>query len=369
MVTDTAMVRKNDEIYAFGPVVMELDVFSQLFDKITWIGFHRPDCIGDNTMMPVPSHVSCILLKRSGGNSFKDKLEVFRQSPKMLRIILSQVRRHDVIHSRAPSSPAFLSFLISLCYRKKIWWHKYAGNWAQNHPPFFYGLQRSVLSRLPWGKVTINGRWPGQPSHCLSFENPCLTESDRKEGRKVMSKKSYKLPLKVCFVGRVEEEKGIGRLIQALAEDTTSNTIGSVRIIGTGKDEKRYRQLVKELVLPVHFLGALPRKEVFKVYKECHLIILPTTASEGFPKVLAEASNFGCIPMTSTVASIPQYIRDGREGFLWNYTSESFNEWFKNANIKLEKADLKRMAETSYKFAGLFTFQHYLQRIQNDILN
>ena len=48
------------------------------------------------------------------------------------------------------------------------------------------------------------------------------------EGRKVISKKSYTLPLKVCFVGRVEEEKGIGRLIQALAEAKVKNTICKV---------------------------------------------------------------------------------------------------------------------------------------------
>ena len=121
--------------------------------------------------------------------------------------------------------------------------------------------------------------------------------------------------------------------------------------------------------MPVHFLGALPRKEVFKAYKECHLIILPTTASEGFPKVLAEAANFGCIPMTSTVASIPQYIRDGKEGFLWNYESESFEEWFKNTAYDIEETDLRTMAENSYNFASLFTFDHYLHRIQNEILN
>ena len=43
---------------------------------------------------------------------------------------------------------------------------------------------------------------------------------------------------------------------------------------------------------------------------------MPTTASEGFPKVIAEAMNFGCLPIVSNISSIGQYVKDGENGFL-----------------------------------------------------
>ena len=47
--------------------------------------------------------------------------------------------------------------------------------------------------------------------------------------------------------------------------------------------------------------------------------VLPSY-SEGFPKVIAEAMNFGCIPIVSDISCIRQYIINGKNGFLINQT-------------------------------------------------
>ena len=41
---------------------------------------------------------------------------------------------------------------------------------------------------------------------------------------------------------------------------------------------------------------------------------MPTTASEGFPKVIAEAINFGCIPVVSNISAIGHYVKDNVNG-------------------------------------------------------
>lgn len=104
--------------------------------------------------------------------------------------------------------------VVNFIYQKKGW-YKYAGNWNQKKPPLGYALQRTFLknqSRV----VTINGRWPNQPTHCLTFENPCLTNADRAIGMEVIKNKSYLLPYSFCFVGRLEDEKGYSELLTFL---------------------------------------------------------------------------------------------------------------------------------------------------------
>ena len=52
-----------------------------------------------------------------------------------------------------------------------------------------------------------------------------------------------------------------------------------------------------------------------KIYAKSHLIILPTK-SEGFPKVIAEASAFGCIPIVTNIEPINQIVINRKNGIL-----------------------------------------------------
>lgn len=358
------MVRKNGRVWAFGPVVREMDVFLGLFKKVVWIGFERTDQLDNPVMEEVPVEVECIMLPPSGGKGLRKKMGVVLKTPRMFKVILENVFSHGVIHTRAPSSPAFLAALLSMVIPRKVWWHKYAGNWAQESPPFFYGLQRWWLSKARWSKVTINGRWSGQPGHCLSFENPCLTEGDRREGATALAAKHFKPPWRLCFVGRLETAKGVGRILDALAAFPRPEQIEVVHLVGDGPERKAFEKKALALPVEVQFHGFLPREQVFALYRKCHFFLLPSD-SEGFPKVVAEAANFGCIPVVSAVSSIPHYIRDGENGFLWE-TNESFSLFFRS--ILMGEWPWVKIALRAREFSGLFTFERYRARIQSEIL-
>ncbi len=366
MVTDTAMVRREGKVYAFGPVVRELEVFHTLFGAIEWIGFDRPDLLNDPVMLPVPDYVQCILLKRSGGDSFLKKIGVLLQSPVMTWEILKRLRGKRVIHTRAPSSPAFIGAILSFFFSKKIWWHKYAGNWGEVKPPFFYGLQRWWLSKAVWSKVTINGRWPGQPAHCLSFENPCVDEDERQEGIKALNKKCYEGALKVCFVGHLSEAKGADMLLEALIQYKGAR-IESLHLIGDGPLRQQWQQKMEFLPFEVHLHGYLARVQVGQIMAQCHLIILPSK-SEGFPKVIAEGANYGCIPVVSDISSIGQYIRHGENGFLLSPDRLEQGKLAEDLEHILKMRNLKPIALAAHSMAAAFTFEHYLDKIKQEIL-
>lgn len=370
MVTDTAMVRKAGRVYAFGPVVRELEVFAGIFGEIVWIGFDRPDMEDDPILMPVPDVVRCILLPRSGGDTAAAKLGVLRRTPHMLRHIVREVLRADVIHTRAPSSPAFLAILLSFFFKKsKIWWHKYAGNWGQERPPRFFGIQRAWLLKARHSKVTINGRWPGQPAHCLSFENPCLSKAERAQSEVLIRAKSYEGPLNLCFVGRVDAAKGIPALIEALdrLSDAGRRRMARLHIVGEGPLREALALAARAWPFETTLHGALSPEGVRRVMAQCHVQVLPSQA-EGFPKVIAEGANYGCVPLVSDVSAISQYIFHGQNGFLIQPGRLQAGGLHEDLEAVLQRGDLFEIALEASKMAGAFTFARYGERIRREIL-
>jgi glycosyltransferase involved in cell wall biosynthesis len=51
------------------------------------------------------------------------------------------------------------------------------------------------------------------------------------------------------------------------------------------------------------------------MYARAHVLVL-TSESEGFPKVIAEAMAFGCIPIATAVGAIPEMLNHGECAFL-----------------------------------------------------
>ena len=64
----------------------------------------------------------------------------------------------------------------------------------------------------------------------------------------------------------------------------------------------------------IEFLGEVNKSSLNKIYEKCHILVLPSK-SEGFPKVIAEAGAFGCVPVVSKVGSINHYI-NSNNGYL-----------------------------------------------------
>jgi glycosyltransferase involved in cell wall biosynthesis len=215
--------------------------------------------------------------------------------------------------------------------------------------------------------VTINGRWPNQKKHIYSFENPCFSEMELVKSKKSILKKSYDKKVKICFVGVMEDWKGADVLVEALALNEQKKQIDMVYFIGDG-DEKKNIQTVASSIndLKIKFKEFLSREDLNAIYNACHILILPSK-SEGFPKVVAEALSYGCVPVVSNVGSIDQYINENNGIILVERTP-------KYINMAIEKllscrTSLKKMAKNGLKTSELFTYEKYNKRIENIVLN
>lgn len=357
--------RPDGSIVGWGPTVSEINHLAADFEEIYHIAFLHPDTPPPSSLAYTKKNIHFVPLKPVGGKGIGDKLTIVTNTPSILKTVNKTLKKVDVFQLRTPAGiGVFLIPYLSFFSNKKGW-YKYAGNWNQKHPPLGYALQRWMLKQQK-RKVTINGHWPQQPEHCLTFENPCLTELERKEGLQISDSKSFQPPFTFCFVGRLEDAKGVQRIIEAFGKLESLEQVATIHFIGDGEKLESYKKQARALNLPTHFHGFLERDKVFEIYKQSHFFLLPSTASEGFPKVIAEAMNYGCLPLVSNVSSIGQYVNK-KNGFIIDpCTSE---ELLVLLNVILDRKEgfLRKKVFNAHQRVFPFTFEHYRKRILNEI--
>jgi glycosyltransferase involved in cell wall biosynthesis len=368
IVSDTAMYAVKGELYAFEPVVREIEHFAFLFSHITWIGYLYPGTPPANARKVNPEiSITYIPLKACGGPGFRDKLEVLWRAPGIGLAVWKALRNSEVVHSRAPSMPAFWAILFSAIDRSRRYWHKYAGDWSSEKVPLFYGLQRQMLQLIPHVKVTMNGNFQPDKPHCLSWLNPCISNSELEQAHAVTVSKDYDSALTICFVGQIIQSKGIIQLIQALGS-LPHGMIQRVFIAGDGPLLQSAITTAASLGLrQVEFVGNLPRRELEAIYQKAHILVLPS-ASEGLPKVVPEACAFGCVPVVASIpALLPLFKGEMQHLVLKNRSPESIASAI--AKLAGDRQMLRRLANDCVSFAGAFTYERYAERIQQEILN
>lgn len=367
IISHTEHYKKADgTIVGWGPTVSEINHLAADFDEIHHIAFLHSGNPPPSSLPYTSSKIKFVPLNPVGGKGFKAKLKIIANIPTVLKTVRKTLKNVDAFQLRTPTGIGVFLIPYLTLFSSKKGWYKYAGNWNQENPPLGYAIQRWLLKRQK-RKVTINGNWPAQPKQCLTFENPCLTEDDRAQGTEIIKTKTYAPRFTFCFAGRLEDDKGVQRIIDAFGNLESLEKIETIHFIGNGEKLNYYKEACARLKLPVQFHGFLEREKVFEIYKASHFLLLPSTASEGFPKVIAEAMNFGCLPIVSNVSSISQYVNK-KNGFIVNpCTSEELNKNLitilsSDANI------LKNMAFEAHKDVIDFTFEHYRDRIKTDIL-
>ncbi|MES2812692.1 MAG: glycosyltransferase family 4 protein [Bacteroidota bacterium] len=358
----------NNEIVGWGSTINEISYLADYWEEIVHIGCYYKNQAPQSALPYTQSNVSFVPIPSYGGKSLVDKFMILVKIPFILKQVVKNLDGVTEVQLRLPTSMGlFLLPLFSFFIKRTFnFWVKYAGNWAQENPPISYQLQRWWLKKnFAQCKVTINGFWMNQPQHCYSFENPCLTHEDIRNGSLIANSKTFEAPFVFTFVGRLEDSKGVTRIIEAL-EEIPSQKIKAVHFIGDGKDLGKYKLKSSFLKEKVFFHGFLDKINVHEVLAESHFFLLPS-ASEGFPKVIAEAACCGVLPIVSDAGSISHYVNE-ENGFVWKINSnETFAQVVQNA-INESGAALKKRAETISELAELFTFDHYYKKLNQSIL-
>lgn len=314
IVSHTDHYRTGGGYAGWGATVRELDYLAQLFDEVVHVATLHPGAPPANALPYTATNIRLRPIAPTGGVALADKLGILAAYPQYARVIREEMAGADAVHVRCPANISLLAlYLLGQEKQPPYRWVKYAGNWRPSGgDSWSYALQRRWLQQNRHrGVVTVNGRWPDQPTHIHTFDNPSLTEEELSLGRRAAEGKRLTLPVELLFVGALNDAKGVGRVLEIGLELQRRELPFRLRLVGDGPDRTRYEARAAELGLrDVFFYGWRPPAEVAQFGAAAHFILLPTLSSEGWPKVLSEAMSRGAVPITSTVSSIPQVLAE-----------------------------------------------------------
>nr|WP_321233381.1 glycosyltransferase [uncultured Psychroserpens sp.] len=361
---------QDGNIVGLGSTVTEINNLLDVFDEVIHVAMLHHVIPPASALPYISNKISFVALPALGGPKITNKLAIVWKSPSVLRTIQKAINETDYFQFRAPTGIGVFVIPYLMLFSSKKGWYKYAGNWKQKNAPLAYRFQRWLLKNQK-RKVTINGRWENQPSNCLTFENPCLTLEEISEGSDIIESKRFDNDvISFCFVGRLEAEKGIDLLIETLSSlnITEKAKLNDIHIVGDGIAIEHYKAYANKSGLNFIFHGFLSRKNVHNIYKKSHAIILPS-ASEGFPKVIAEAMNYGCLPLVSNISSIDDYIKDEINGFLfYPITLENLADKIKKM-LNLSDIQYSKMIKARNQELIKFTYSYYNKRIREKLLS
>ena len=168
-------------------------------------------------------------------------------------------------------------------------------------------------------------------------------------------------------MGRFDDGKGIHELIEVLYRNKIDKYISTFHFAGFDLDDGEISKKVKGSNLQIFFHGLINRRKLNKIYSKAHFIILPS-ASEGFPKVLAEAASFGCIPIIPKIDSILIHMSELNNNAIELKSTgersilETINSLPNRKNIYLEISNNLR------NYSELFTYEKFNRKIEEHFI-
>lgn len=314
VVSHTEHWRADDgTIVGFGATTRELDHLASLASELVHVAPLYSGPPPGMALAPQAPNVHIIPVKPAGGSRPLDRLLVLTAVPRWATTINRELKRANVVHIRCPAGISMVALAVLFMRRQPHdRWVKYAGNWSPDEPgALTYRVQRWWLRRgLARAAVTVNGRWPDQPPWIHSFDNPTLAAIEVDRGRQAAAAKPPGPPFRVVFAGRLDDRKGADVAVKTVVDLERSGLDITLDLIGDGPLRPWVdAQTADTDGRTVRLHGWLPRAELEEHLASGHVFLLPT-ASEGFPKVVAEAMAFGCVPVTSGVGSLGQTLAE-----------------------------------------------------------
>lgn len=289
-----------------GGFPMQMAAVGSLFDSSTLVVVEVSERPGG---IPLPENARVVPLRRPNGRNGWRKLSVATQLTYYLSTIARSVSAADVVHTPLPGDIALLGLLVALLSRKRVL-ARYGGSWQPTPGTTFMNrVTRESMRRfaggrnvmLATGAAPAGGRPPAPGIHWLF-----VTAISRREVAAVRPDldRGPGRPLRVCYLGRLSQEKGVEDLIRALgvlrAQTAATSSLPSLTLVGDGPQRAELVELARREQCEglIRFAGQLDRQAVISHLLDSDLCVLPSH-TESFCKARLDAMLCG-VPVITT---------------------------------------------------------------------
>ncbi|MCA0365857.1 MAG: glycosyltransferase family 4 protein [Bacteroidetes bacterium] len=190
----------------------------------------------------------------------------------------------------------------------------------------------------------------------IDFEKLSFFEKD------IFKKGDYML-----YLGRLSKEKGLNTLIQAF-ENLSSIKL---KIVGDGNMKPQLEEYVKnKQIRNIDFLGFKHSEEVLDLISKASFIIVPSEWYENNPMTVIEAMAMGKPVIGADIGGIPELIRNGENGYLFESRNVKELAQLINHCNNLNDNSYNKLSENSMKFAkSNFSSTNYIRDLEKIYLN
>ncbi len=220
----------------------------------------------------------------------------------------------------------FIVYLLFLKNKHQVIYYSSWPHWdMKNYPkPIYFKWQVKA-----WEKFLTNIKAVGVTSkvkeglsqytkdvtvipHCINFK--IFNNLERSNENKI----------RILYVGRIVEEKGIKQIIDVINSDYFVDQEIEWWFVGEGNLSDEIKQLEKNQSNIKYFGKISSQSELAAIYKQSNILLLPSIPSkkweELFGIVLIEAMACGVVPISTSNVGPQTIISHLHDGFLYDYT-------------------------------------------------
>ena len=170
--------------------------------------------------------------------------------------------------------------------------------------------------------------------------------------------------LKLIYVGRLIEDKGVQTILHAMAMYGNEIEI-HLTIVGDGPYRRSLQELAADLKIEkkVEFLGN--QNNVPELLETADIFIHVPLLEEGFGITVIEAMACGLICICSRSGALPEIIDDGHNGFLVDKGDASGVYECLKSIMEFSPVDLLSMKKEAIKRAGNFSIDKFVNKLDS----
>lgn len=320
IVTHVDHTLNEDRYAAYGPYVREMNLWIQHAQRVIIIApLSKSKQAGEIDLMYHHPNISFIRVPAFELTSVSEIIRTLFCIPYIFVVLLWGMMQANHIHLRCPGNLALLGCFAQLLFPWKKKTAKYAGNWDWNSvQPLSYRLQQKIMRSTFLthnSKTLVYGEWPDRNKNILPFFTASYSEKDWIEiYPRAMTSVS---PIRFMFVGTLTEGKRPMESLLLVHTLLRQKIPAEIHLYGEGPLREIITSYIRQNKMEhLAFLHGNVNSDTLKTaYQNSHFLLL-LSDSEGWPKAIAEAMWWGCVPIATAVSCVPWMLHNQERGLI-----------------------------------------------------
>jgi glycosyltransferase involved in cell wall biosynthesis len=363
IITHVSHRMEHSHYFAYGPYVREMNIWGKHIDELIIVAPKLDVAITAIDIQYEHQNIEFVEVDSVDLLSFKAIFSTILRLPKMTGEIYRAMKKADHIHLRCPGNIGLIGCFVQILFPQKTKTAKYAGNWdPKSTQPWSYQLQKWVLRNTFLTRnmqVLVYGEWPKQSPNIKPF----FTASYREAEKVTLVQKELKAKIEFIFVGTLVKGKNPFYAVELVEMLSKKGYDVGLSLFGDGSERSKLENYIREKQLDNRILikGNQTKEKVQEAFKQSHFVVL-ASASEGWPKAIAEGMFWGCVPVATAVSCVPYMLGYGARGILLEMKLEQ--DVAKLESLILSQNAFNTMCEEGAAWSRDYTLDVFEQEIK-----